>query len=284
MSKMSMATARVVYVVATPLGHLQDLTPRAREVLSTVDVICAEDTRALMKLLQLTGIRAVGMIKSYHQHNEKAVCAWLKESSWTSLALVSDAGTPNIHDPGQMLMRQAWHEGWQLVPVPGACALSAALSVCDMPTNPMLFVGFLPAKASQRRAALSDLRDQKALMAFYESPHRIQDFFKDAADVLGDRTVWVAREMTKKHEQIIRASASEACAMIDCGQLPARGEFVVLIEGGSSQSSRQDQWQHAVKDLSMHLTDRQVIHYAQTHLGVRKNEVYRYLKSLHDVK
>ena len=269
---------KTVYVVATPLGHVGDLTQRARDVLATVDVICAEDTRTCQKLMQLCGIQSKAQLKSYHQHNERAVCDWLEKGDWETLALVSDAGTPNIHDPGHHLLSHAWAHGWRLVPVPGPCALTAALSVCDAPTHPFLFVGFLPAKRQDRKNRLESLSSEQALLCFYESPHRMQGFLEDLKDTMGHRRLWLARELTKKFEQIVRTDTHEVLNLWRSGEIVSRGEFVVLVSG--SENVEQNQWYDAAKDLTRHLSHQDVIAFIQRHYGARKNEIYRFLESL----
>ncbi len=266
---------KTVYVVATPMGNLSDLTERAREVLAQVDIICAEHPQHTKKLMQTCGIVSDAKFKSCHQHNEKAVCQWLERGTWGSVALVSDAGTPNIHDPGQLLIERAWINGWRLVPVPGPSALTCALSICDVPTHPSLFVGFLPSQSADRKSVLRGLQHEKMLLVFYESPHRLQKSLTDMQNVLGDRMLWLCRELTKKYEQIVRASLAEIIERID-KDIPQKGEFVLLVSG-AADIKRDDSWQQVAQDLAQHMPQREVIAFMQRHFNCRKNEVYNFL-------
>ncbi|WP_422409359.1 MULTISPECIES: 16S rRNA (cytidine(1402)-2'-O)-methyltransferase [unclassified Endozoicomonas] len=225
-----------LFVVSTPIGNLDDMTPRAIEVLKQVSVIAAEDTRHSRKLLNHFGIDTP-MIPC-HEHNERhqaeVLLARLQQGD--SVALISDAGTPLISDPGFVLVRMVREQGIKVVPVPGACALVAALSVSGLPTDRFYFEGFLPAKSSGRKKRLEALGAMTNTWAVYESTHRILDSLADFREVLGgDRYVVLARELTKTFETVLagKVEALEKILQEDSNQ--CRGEFVVLVEGAEEQ-------------------------------------------------
>ncbi|WP_422138484.1 16S rRNA (cytidine(1402)-2'-O)-methyltransferase [Endozoicomonas sp. ALC020] len=225
-----------LFVVSTPIGNLDDMTPRATEVLKQVSVIAAEDTRHSRKLLNHFGIDTP-MIPC-HEHNERhqaeVLLARLQQGD--SVALISDAGTPLISDPGFVLVRMVREQGIKVVPVPGACALVAALSVSGLPTDRFYFEGFLPAKSSGRKKRLEALGAMTNTWAVYESTHRILDSLADFREVLGgDRYVVLARELTKTFETVLagKVEALEKILQEDSNQ--CRGEFVVLVEGAEEQ-------------------------------------------------
>jgi 16S rRNA (cytidine1402-2'-O)-methyltransferase len=218
-----------LYLVATPIGNLDDITHRALRVLSEVDVIACEDTRRTQHLLNHYGIRT--KMLSYHEHNEREraleLGAMLDEGR--SVAVVSDAGTPGINDPGFRLVNDAISRGARVVPVPGACAFVSALISSGLPTDEFFFGGFLPARATQRRARLSKLRALDSTLIFYESPHRIAQALLDAREILGEREGAVARELTKLHEEIARGRLSDLAARF-ASEEAARGEMVLVID------------------------------------------------------
>ena len=200
-----------LYIVATPIGNLEDITLRALRVLREVDWIACEDTRQTRKLLEHFGI-AKPMV-SYHEHNESGRAAELVErlTRGGSGALVSDAGTPLISDPGYRLVQAAIAAAIPVVPIPGASAAVSALSAAGLPTDAFRFCGFLPPKSSQRRKTLEQLKPETGTLIFYETPHRILEALEDVAAVMGSRPVVVARELTKLHEEFLRGTAAE-CA------------------------------------------------------------------------
>jgi 16S rRNA (cytidine1402-2'-O)-methyltransferase len=217
-----------LYVVATPIGNLADLTDRARLILSTVDLVACEDTRTTGSLLTRIGLHRP--LLPYHDHNESAVADQLVERlrEGKSIAVVSDAGTPAISDPGFRVVRACRRAGLPVVPVPGACALAAVLSSSGLPSDGFLFAGFLPPKTSARTAFLTKYRDFDYTLALYESCHRIDKFAAEIRAALGpDRIICIAKEVTKLHETWLVGTASEVESRL--AKTSLKGEFVVLI-------------------------------------------------------
>jgi 16S rRNA (cytidine1402-2'-O)-methyltransferase len=235
---MRIANAGRLYVVATPIGNLGDLAPRAREVLAECALIAAEDTRHTGALLRHFGIQTAML--SLHDHNELQRTPELiaKLESGASIALVSDAGTPAISDPGFDLVRAAAAAGIEIVAVPGPCAAVAALSIAALPTDRFCFEGFLPARRAARRARLEELAAEPRTLVFYESPHRVREMLEDCAASLGAaRSATLAREITKLHETAYRGSlaqlAQRAAEEADLG----RGEIVLVVAGAAPRAS-----------------------------------------------
>ena len=220
----------VLYVVATPIGNLEDMTYRAVKVLSAVDLVAAEDTRNSARLLSHFDIQKP--LVSLHEHNEARRMDGLVEEmrEGKSIAVVSDAGTPTVSDPGFLLVRAAVAAGVRVVPVPGACAAIASLSASGLPTDSYLFLGFPPKKSGRREALFSEIASDAHTLIFYESPHRIIGFLEDVARYLGERQVVVAREVTKLHEEFLRGTASEVAENLS-GRDRVRGEIVLLVAG-----------------------------------------------------
>jgi 16S rRNA (cytidine1402-2'-O)-methyltransferase len=217
-----------LYIVATPIGNLEDMTHRAVRVLSEVSVIACEDTRQSHKLLEHFGIRKPTV--SFHEHNEKERSAELiaRLERGDDIALISDAGTPMISDPGYRLVRDAVARSIRIVPIPGPSAVIAALSASGLPTDSFRFAGFLPPKAGARRRVLESIRDEASTLVFYEAPHRIVECLQDVAAVMGTREVVVARELTKIHEEFIRGTAESVVR--ELSSRPAlKGEITLLI-------------------------------------------------------
>jgi 16S rRNA (cytidine1402-2'-O)-methyltransferase len=226
------AGTATLYVVATPIGNLSDITLRALEVLKSVHVIAAEDTRMTSRLLERHGI--AGKLMAVHEHNERAsaerIAGLLAEGQ--SVALVSDAGTPAISDPGAKVVAAVRDAGYPVVPVPGPSAVVAALSASGFENSRFLFCGFLPARAGERRGVLADLANQPATLVFYEAPHRVIECVTDLCATLGgDRDIVFARELTKIHETIHRCRLDEAVAWLEADDNRQRGEFVLLVAG-----------------------------------------------------
>ncbi len=219
----------VLYVVSTPIGNLEDMTHRAVRVLGQVRLIAAEDTRHTRKLLDHYGIRTpLTSLHGFNEH-EKSEGIVRKLQEGLDVAYVSDAGTPGISDPGYLLVNRAVAAGIRVVPVPGASAVVAALSVSGLPTEKYVFHGFLPSPKGKRRAFLASLRGEEKTMVFYESPRRLRETLADIAEVLGDRPIVVARELTKTFEEVIRETVSEASARLGEGEV--RGEITLIVSG-----------------------------------------------------
>jgi len=216
-----------LYIVATPIGNLEDMTFRAVRILREVDLIAAEDTRHSRKLLTHFGI--TNSLTSYFDHNKQVKGELIldKLCQGLSVALVSDAGTPCISDPGFQLVRDAVKMEIPVVPVPGACAAVSALSVSGLPTDSYAFEGFLPSRKGKRREKISSLGGEKRVLVFYESPNRLSDALNDIFELLGDRIIVVAREITKIYEEFLRGPVSEILQGIE-GQL-VRGEIVLMV-------------------------------------------------------
>ncbi|MFA5058126.1 MAG: 16S rRNA (cytidine(1402)-2'-O)-methyltransferase [Opitutaceae bacterium] len=217
-----------LYVVATPIGNLADLTERARALLGAVDLVACEDTRTTGLMLTRLGIRRE--LFAYHEHNETEAAEFLaaRLAEGKSIAVVTDAGTPGLSDPGFRLVRACRRRGLPVVPVPGPSALTAVLSAAGLPTNGFLFVGFLPSKSSARLAFLDQYRDFPYTLALYESCHRVGKFVDEIAENLGaDRVIGVAKEVTKVHEAFLVGPASDVRARL--AKVSLKGEFTVLI-------------------------------------------------------
>ena len=220
-----------LYIVATPIGNLEDMTQRALRILSEVDLIAAEDTRHTRKLL--THYKISAELVSYHEYNEKeraaALVKRLKEGE--TVALVSDAGTPNISDPGYQLIRQCRQEGVRVEPIPGPSAVIAALSVSGLPTDQFYFIGFPPLKAGKKKKLFEQLSLIPATLIFYESPHRIVKTVAQLYELLGDRECVLAREITKRFEEFVSGSLSQLSQQLLQGRVKAKGELVLLVAG-----------------------------------------------------
>jgi 16S rRNA (cytidine1402-2'-O)-methyltransferase len=214
--------------VATPIGNLGDLSPRAAETLATAGLVLCEDTRVTGRLLHHLGLRR--SLLAYHDHNAAEVRPRVLDAlaAGTDVALVADAGTPTVSDPGYRLVREAAARGIEVVAVPGPSALLAALSVAGLPTDRFLFAGFLPAKSAARRAALGELRPVRATLVLYEAPTRLADCLADALAMLGPRPAAIARELTKRFEEVRRGTLAELAASV-AAAAPPKGEIVLVI-------------------------------------------------------
>ena len=226
-----MQTPGTLHVVATPIGNLGDLGARALEILGSVDAICAEDTRHTRQLLAHFGIEKA--LVALHQHNEDAQAAQLvsRLREGQSLALVSDAGTPLVSDPGFRLVRAVREAGLRASPVPGACAAIAALSVAGIPSDRFAFEGFLPAKAAARRERLAGLVGEPRTLIFYEASHRIEETLADLVAVFGERRAVLARELTKLFETVLDGDLASLQAQVAADPNQRKGEFVLVVEG-----------------------------------------------------
>lgn len=227
-----MATGKL-YIVATPIGNLDDMTIRAIDMLKSVDMIACEDTRHSGVLFKRHGISA--RLLPYHDHNKKeaaqGIVTMLTEGK--DVALVTDAGTPGVSDPAYVLVNLAHDNGIQVLTIPGACAAVAALSISGLPSDRFSFEGFLPIKAGKRKARLDDLKANSRTLIFYESPHRLLKTLQLMRDRLGNRRCVIARELTKLHEEVIRGSLDEIIKRFT--EKKPRGEFVILLEGNSNK-------------------------------------------------
>jgi len=220
-----------LYVVATPIGNLRDVTLRALDILRSADVILAEDTRVTATLLSRYGIDA--RPRALHRHNEAREAERTRDdiAAGRSVALVSDAGTPAISDPGARVVRAISEQGGRVVPVPGATAMAAAISAAGLSAEHFLFIGFLPAQSKARRALLASYATVSAALVMYEAPHRVGDALRDLADALdGRRTLVVARELTKTFETIARMPLADAVTWLDADANRSRGEFVLIVD------------------------------------------------------
>jgi 16S rRNA (cytidine1402-2'-O)-methyltransferase len=264
-----------LYIVATPIGNLDDLAPRARKVLAEVALIAAEDTRHTGRLLSHIGVKTP--LKALHDHNEAAVTdAMIAElEKGRDLALVSDAGTPLISDPGYRLVASAQAAGLKVSPIPGPSALTAALSAAGIPSDRFCFEGFLPAKSAARDAVLRSLCAETRSLIFYESVHRIDDSLKAMREVFGGtRLAFVGREISKLHEQCLRGTLEELCARLDDGVIVRKGEFVVVVSGAAETAASSIDSDRLLTELADLLPARQVAAVVAKVTGEKRNALY----------
>ena len=275
-----------LYVVATPIGNLADVTLRALEVLRKADAIAAEDTRVTAKLLDHYGISR--KLIALHEHNERRAAPRVIEelARGHSVALVSDAGTPAFSDPGAHLVAAVREAGFRVVPVPGANAAAAALSASGFAGPQFLFHGFLSSKSSERRKTLEALAKLPHTLVFYEAPHRIAETADDLAAVLGPaRRVVLARELTKLFEEIHACTLGEAGAWLAANANRTRGEFVLIVEGAPAEDPAAGEEAHRVLEILLgELPVRQAAALAARLTGARKNELYALALQMKDVK
>ncbi len=268
-----------LYVVATPIGNLADFSFRAVEVLKQVDLIAAEDTRHVKMLLQHYGIHKP--LISLHQHNEDRASQGLvdKMREGVSIALVSDAGTPLLSDPGLPLVRLAQQAGLEVSPIPGACALIAALSVSGLPMTRFSFEGFLPRTASARKTFFQGKLSDTTTWAFYESSHRIQAALEDMAGIFpAEHEIVIAREITKLHETLLRAGIAEALHQVQSNENMRKGEFVVIVAGRRIDTGQQELSEDHLKILRLLLTEcsiKTAVALATEITGQRKKSLYQ---------
>ncbi|MEC9288477.1 MAG: 16S rRNA (cytidine(1402)-2'-O)-methyltransferase [Chloroflexota bacterium] len=267
-----------LYVVGTPIGNLEDLTPRAARILGEVSLIAAEDTRVTRRLLSHLGIH-VPMV-SYNEHNQhQRLPALLEDLGSGDLALVTDAGMPAVSDPGSDLVAQAAAAGFQVEAVPGVSAVTTALSMSGMSGDGFLFLGFLPRKARERRAKLEGLTESTHTLVVFEAPHRLKATLRDILAVLGEREMSVCRELTKLYEEVFRGTASEALAHFR----EPRGEFVLVIRGvtptAAASGPTDDQLEEAGQRLESLRKDgvraKDAVAQVSDALGMTKNRVYQ---------
>lgn len=271
------AGTATLYVVATPIGNLSDVTLRALEVLRSVDAIAAEDTRVTVRLLDRHGI--AGKLLAVHEHNERAaaerICGMLAEGR--SVALVSDAGTPGIADPGARVVAVVRDAGYRVVPVPGPSAVVTALSASGFENGRFLFCGFLPARGAERRGVLAELVAQTAILVFYEAPHRVTECVADLCATLGgERDIVIARELTKIHEVIHRCPLAKALAWLEADDNHRRGEFVLVVAGAPEVRDRDEvDYDGTLKILLEELPLKQAVALAVKLTGGSRNVLYQ---------
>ena len=264
-----------LYIVATPIGNLEDMTHRAVRILREADVIAAEDTRHTRKLLSHFSISTP--LVSYYREKESQRAEELvaRIADGENVALVSDAGTPGISDPGAVLVRLARQSGINIVPVPGASALSAAVSCAGLDPGSFLFIGFAPVKSGQRQKLLRSVASLDYPLVFYESPHRIHSFIRDAFNAFGDRTVLWAREISKKFEEIEETTLSSLSSSIDSEKI--RGELVIVVHPGTRKQPESEDideilvWYRDNSDLSLKDVCRKV----SGDMGLSRSELYQ---------
>jgi 16S rRNA (cytidine1402-2'-O)-methyltransferase len=269
----------ILYLVATPIGNLADFSWRAVEILKTVDVIACEDTRHSRPLLDHYGISRP--LVAYHEHNEEISAARLLErlQQGESIALISDAGTPLMSDPGFPLVRLARKSGVKVVPIPGPCALIAALSASGLPTDRFSFEGFLPRKSTARKTYLKNLLDDPRTLIFYESSHRVLEWLRDVAAVFPpERRLVISRELTKFYETMVTTTVAEAPAILEINSDMQKGEFVLLIEGASNLEQSEELTPEQEKILRILMEEcslKSAVSLVVKITGARREQAYR---------
>lgn len=264
-----------LYIVATPIGNLDDFSARAQKVLSSVSVILAEDTRHSKRLTQHFGITT--RLKSCHEHNEKDRVEWVIQQldKGLDLALISDAGTPLISDPGYVLVRALRKQGYCVTTVPGASSIIAALSIAGLPTDSFIFDGFLPAKSVARRKQLAPYEYESRTIVLLESSHRIAASLADIVDVLGpNRHIVIARELTKQFETVLDGSAEDVLEFVQNDLQQTRGEFVIVLEGVTAKSKDAADVLLLLSELKNDLPLKKAAAIVARITGWRKNDVY----------
>lgn len=276
--------AGTLYLCATPIGNLEDITFRVLRVLQEVDLIAAEDTRNSIKLLNHFEIKTP--MTSYHEFNKYDKAAQLVEKllAGTNIALITDAGTPGISDPGEELVRQAYAAGVAVTSLPGPAACVTALTLSGLPTRRFAFEAFLPTDKKERAAVLEDLRTESRTIILYEAPHRLVKTLAELAEVLGDRPISVCKELTKKHETVYRATLMEAIRYYETNE--PRGEYVLVIEGKSFAEQREEViaenreiplTEHMQRYLDQGMDRKEAMKAVAADRGMPKREVYRLL-------
>ena len=270
-----------LYIVATPIGNLDDLTPRARQTLADVNLIAAEDTRHTGRLLSHIGVQSRQM--ALHDHNEEAAVSRILGvlNDGQDVALVSDAGTPLVSDPGYRLVLAAHEAGITVSPLPGACAAVAALSIAGLPSDRFCFEGFLPAKQQARRTALTAVAAESRTLVFYESVHRIDETLTDMAAAFGaERDAFIGRELTKLHEQGVRGTLAELGEGVASGDIVSKGEFVIVVAGAEPSGADAHDADVLLRELARVLPAKTAAAVAAKVTGGRRNEMYARLLAL----
>lgn len=268
----------ILYIVASPIGCLQDISAHALEILRSVKLIACEDTRHSATLLNFYGIQTP--LKAYHSHNESESSGFLlnKLQQGESIALISDAGTPLIHDPGLSIVQQARNAGIRVVPIPGPCALITALSASGLTAAQFIFDGFLPIKTAARIKHLSTLKQESRTLIFYEAPHRILECLQDMQTVFGeDRQAVLARELTKLYETFLSGTLSEIIQQLLNDPMQQKGEFVILLAGNTELTDDEtDKAKHIFAILTEELPHKQAAALTAKITGVPKNTIYQW--------
>jgi len=268
-----------LYIVATPIGNLGDITQRAIAVLREADLIAAEDTRHSHRLLQHLAVDT--RVTAYHEHSDERAESRIREilTAGGSVALISDAGTPLISDPGYRLVRDTQAAGHSVFAVPGPCAAIAALSVCGLPTDRFRFEGFLPARAGARARRLAELADETSSLVFYEAPHRVLDTLAAMADAFGDtREAVLVREMTKTYETVRRGELAQLRDFVKGDANQQRGEIVLVVAGRSASDAHLDQaTAKLLRSLARELPAGRAAALVAEHTGLRKRDLYDHL-------
>ena len=270
-----------LFVVATPIGNLEDLTPRARQTLASVDLVAAEDTRHTLRLLSNIGAKPT--LLALHDHNEERAVPGIIESlkDGKDVALVSDAGTPLVSDPGFRLVRAAHENDITIVPIPGASAVTAALSAAGLPTDRFCFEGFAPSKRAARRDWLQALAGEERTMVIYESVHRIAACLADMVDMFGaDRPAFIGRELTKMYEECVQESLGELQRRIDDGNIRSKGEFVIVVSGAAAAVAATIDSDRLLIELSSCLSAKDAARIAANVTGEKKNALYERILEL----
>lgn len=272
-----------IYLVPTPIGNLKDITLRALEVLESCDIVAAEDTRQSLKLLNHFNIKKP--LISYHQHNEETKSEELirRANMGEVIAVVSDAGSPGISDPGAVIVRKCIEQGVEFEVLPGAVALTTALIYSGLDTTKFLFRGFLPRENKDKIKVIEDIKEAKETLIFYEAPHRLLQTLGFLKDNLGDRKAAIGRELTKLHEEILRGTLGEL--ILHYEELSPRGEYVVLVEGKSMEAIKEEQealWkdltieEHIERYIEEGLSKKDAIKRVAKDRSMQKSEVYKY--------
>ena len=264
-----------LYIVATPIGNLEDITLRAIRILKEVDLIAAEDTRHTLKLLNHLEISKP--LISYHRHNEESKQEVLidKLLEGQNIALVSDAGTPGICDPGEIIIKRCIEENIEIIPIPGACAFVNALICSGINTSSFCFLGFLPLNKNNRKEKLEEIKNQEKTTILYEAPHKLKETLKDLKQIIGERKIILARELTKIHEEFIRKNIDELINIAD----ELKGEFVIIIEGGEHKEAENDLLQLSLEEHykyyeKLGFNKKEIIKKIAKDRNVNKNDVY----------
>ena len=276
--------AGILYLCATPIGNLQDMTPRVVETLKEVDLIAAEDTRNSIKLLNHFEIKTP--MTSYHEFNKVEKALYLVEQlqMGKNIALISDAGTPAISDPGEILVRECHKAGIKVTSLPGACALITALTMSGLNTRRFCMEGFLPADKKEKRGILEELKQESRTIILYEAPHRLSKTLSELYEALGDREIALCRELTKKFETVMKTTLKEAIDYY--GENEPRGEYVLVLEGKSLEEKKQEkieEWEKMSIEEHMEYYENQGIDHKEAlkrvakDRGVGKRDIYKYL-------